>query len=165
MTISALTDASNTLREAWSVASRHGGDSPVEVSFDLTALIMVGLFIVLMLVLKPLLFDPMLKLFEEREKRILGAKLQARKLDEESAGALTKYESEMQHARSAGIGERDKLRAEGVKTENEILANGWLSCPADAGLIFDPDFDHKYDRALAILGVDEGMLSSDAGHA
>jgi putative transcriptional regulator len=49
--------------------------------------------------------------------------------------------------------------------ESEILANGWLTCPADAGLIFDPDFDRKYDRALAILGVDEGMLSSDAGHA
>jgi putative transcriptional regulator len=49
--------------------------------------------------------------------------------------------------------------------ENEILANGWLTCPADAGLIFDPDFNRKYDRALAILGVDEGMLSSDAGHA
>jgi putative transcriptional regulator len=49
--------------------------------------------------------------------------------------------------------------------ESEILANGWLTCPADTGLIFDPDFEHKYDRALAILGVDEGMLSSDAGHA
>jgi putative transcriptional regulator len=49
--------------------------------------------------------------------------------------------------------------------ESEILANGWLTCPADAGIIFDTDFDRKYDRALAILGVDEGMLSSDAGHA
>ena len=49
--------------------------------------------------------------------------------------------------------------------ESEILANGWLTCPADTGLIFDPDFDRKYDRALAILGVDEGTLSSDAGHA
>jgi putative transcriptional regulator len=49
--------------------------------------------------------------------------------------------------------------------ESEILANGWLTCPADAQLIFDTDFDHKYDRALAMLGVDEGMLSSDAGHA
>jgi putative transcriptional regulator len=38
-------------------------------------------------------------------------------------------------------------------------------CPADTGLIFDPDFDRKYDRALAILGVDQGKLSSDAGHA
>ena len=49
--------------------------------------------------------------------------------------------------------------------ENEILANSWLTCSADVGLIFDPDFDRKYDRALAILGVDEGTLSSDAGHA
>jgi putative transcriptional regulator len=49
--------------------------------------------------------------------------------------------------------------------ESEILANGWLTCPADPSLIFDLDFAHKYDRALAILGVDEGKLSSDAGHA
>ena len=49
--------------------------------------------------------------------------------------------------------------------ESEILANSWLTCPADPGLIFDADFAHKYDRALAMLGVDEGMLSSDAGHA
>ena len=49
--------------------------------------------------------------------------------------------------------------------ESEILANGWLTCPADAGLIFDPNFERKYDRALAILGVDEAKLSSDAGHA
>ncbi len=49
--------------------------------------------------------------------------------------------------------------------ESEILANGWLTCPADARLIFDADFAHKYDRALAMLGVDEHKLSSDAGHA
>jgi putative transcriptional regulator len=49
--------------------------------------------------------------------------------------------------------------------ESEILANGWLTCPADSHLIFDADYDHKYDRALAMLGVNEGMLSSDAGHA
>src|SRR6478609_2460917 len=45
--------------------------------------------------------------------------------------------------------------------ESEILANGWLTCSADAGLIFDSDFGRKYDRALAILGVDQGTLSSD----
>src|SRR5258706_55753 len=38
----------------------------------------IGLFVVLMLVLKPILFDPMMKLFEEREKRIDGAKAAAR---------------------------------------------------------------------------------------
>jgi putative transcriptional regulator len=49
--------------------------------------------------------------------------------------------------------------------ESEILANGWLTCPADPALIFDMDDAHKYDRALAKLGIDPGMLSSDAGHA
>jgi putative transcriptional regulator len=49
--------------------------------------------------------------------------------------------------------------------ESEILANGWLTCPADTGLIFDVDYDHKYDRALAKLGVNAGMLSSESGHA
>ena len=49
--------------------------------------------------------------------------------------------------------------------ESEILANGWLTCPADPDLIFDADDGSKYDRALAKLGVNLGMLSSDAGHA
>jgi putative transcriptional regulator len=49
--------------------------------------------------------------------------------------------------------------------ESEILANGWLTCPADADLIFDVDFDHKYDRVMAKLGVNPAMLSGEAGHA
>ena len=49
--------------------------------------------------------------------------------------------------------------------ESEILANGWLTCPADPELIFDLDFDHKYDRAMARLGVNPAMLSIEAGHA
>jgi putative transcriptional regulator len=47
----------------------------------------------------------------------------------------------------------------------EIQANGWLSVPADDAIIFGPDHDRKWQRALAKLGVDLTMLSSDAGHA
>jgi len=99
----------------------HGGGGVV-VDLDVTVVAQIVLFLILLAILKPLLFDPMLKLFEEREKRIDGAKLQARKMDEASAGALTKYESEMHKARAAGNEEREKFRAEGVKAENEILA-------------------------------------------
>ncbi len=49
--------------------------------------------------------------------------------------------------------------------DSEIQANGWLHCPAIPDLIFDRDLDSKYDRALKMLGVDLGMLSSEAGHA
>jgi putative transcriptional regulator len=47
----------------------------------------------------------------------------------------------------------------------EIQANGWLSVPADEQIVFDADHDGKWQRALAKLGVDLSLLSSDAGHA
>jgi F-type H+-transporting ATPase subunit b len=94
----------------------------ITVDVDSTFLVQVVLFIGLTLILKPVLFDPMLKLFEEREKRIDGAKLQARKIDEKSVTALTKYDGEMAKARAAGGVERDKIRVEAVKREQEILA-------------------------------------------
>jgi len=49
--------------------------------------------------------------------------------------------------------------------ENEIQHNGWLHCPADPELIFGDDTEAKYDKALRKIGIDPGMLSSDAGHA
>jgi putative transcriptional regulator len=49
--------------------------------------------------------------------------------------------------------------------ENEIQGNGWLHCAADPELIFGPDIGGKYERALKKIGIDLGMLSSDAGHA
>jgi putative transcriptional regulator len=49
--------------------------------------------------------------------------------------------------------------------ENEIHANGWLNCPADPELIFDPDVDLKYTRALNRLGIDPIRLVNDSGHA
>lgn len=49
--------------------------------------------------------------------------------------------------------------------ENEIQANGWLTCPADSELLFDPDLESKYTRALGKLGIDPSHLVSDAGHA
>ena len=49
--------------------------------------------------------------------------------------------------------------------ESELAANGWLNCPADPDLVFSPDLDRIYTRALAKLGVDLSHLVSDVGHA
>jgi F-type H+-transporting ATPase subunit b len=96
-------------------------ESPINVDVDLTFVVQTVFFVALTLVLKPLLFDPMLKLFEEREKRIDGAKVQARKIDEKSATALADYEAQMGRARAAAGAERDKIRSEALKQEQEIL--------------------------------------------
>ena len=49
--------------------------------------------------------------------------------------------------------------------ENEITANGWLTCPAQEEMIFDTGLDDKYDRVLATMGITPAMLSTEAGHA
>jgi putative transcriptional regulator len=49
--------------------------------------------------------------------------------------------------------------------ESEIQENGWLHCSADPELIFGSDTDAKYNLALRKIGIDLGMLSSEAGHA
>ena len=72
---------------------------------------------------------------------------------------------------SAGRGPKRALMALGYsgwgagQLEREIADNGWLTCPARPELIFDSDMDGKYDRILAVMGVDPVHLSPTAGHA
>ena len=49
--------------------------------------------------------------------------------------------------------------------ENEILRNSWLSIEADEELVFRTDLELKLPRAMAKLGVDLSMLSSQFGTA
>ena len=49
--------------------------------------------------------------------------------------------------------------------ENEIKQNVWLTCEPDEALIFDHDYEGKWTRALAKLGVDPKFMSAEAGRA
>jgi len=49
--------------------------------------------------------------------------------------------------------------------EDEIASNGWLIAEADEDIIFDNIASTKYDRSLALIGVDANLLSGEAGHA
>jgi|SRR5688500_15491121 putative transcriptional regulator len=49
--------------------------------------------------------------------------------------------------------------------ESEIQANGWLTCEADAELIFNSSADVRYELAMRKIGIEPAMLSMEAGHA
>ena len=49
--------------------------------------------------------------------------------------------------------------------EEEIKQNVWLTCEPDDALIFDHDYEGKWTRALAKLGVDPNRLGWAAGRA
>lgn len=92
------------------------------IDLDGTLFVQLGLFFLAFIILHVLIFKPMLRLFEEREKRIDGAKDQAKQLEREAAGAGTEFEDKMREVRLSAQADRDKLRAEGAKTEAKMLA-------------------------------------------
>ncbi len=70
-----------------------------------------------------------------------------------------------------GGGPRRRLLALGYagwapgQLEDEIQANGWLVSEADDDILFAPNLEEKWQRALGRLGVDPAALSGTAGHA
>jgi putative transcriptional regulator len=97
--------------------------------------------------------------YAEKESLVVGANL-----------ALTAT-LDILRAIGRGEGPRRSLLALGYagwgpgQLDGELQQNGWLHAPADEDLLFEGELDGKWQRALAKLGVDLSMLSSDAGHA
>ena len=53
----------------------------------------------------------------------------------------------------------------GQKIEAEIQENAWLHTEVDADLLFGTEAILKWPLAMAKLGIDLSMLSTQAGHA
>jgi len=91
------------------------------IDLDGTIWIQLGLFAVAFFVFKPLIFRPMVALFEARENAIEGAKLEALRLQDEASAESEEFEDEMRRLRLQAGEERDRLRAEGKRLERTVL--------------------------------------------
>jgi len=54
---------------------------------------------------------------------------------------------------------------EGGQLEDELLKNAWLTCPANAQVVFETPYDECWESAAQTLGVDVYLISDTAGHA
>lgn len=74
-------------------------------------------------------------------------------------------------AMAEGTGPHHSLLALGYagwgsgQLDGEIRENAWLTVPSDPDLLFSPDLERKYERAIHKLGFDVGLLSAESGHA
>jgi F-type H+-transporting ATPase subunit b len=93
----------------------------VSLDFDNTVVFQIAIFILLMFLLEPLLFAPVLRIFALREERTEGAKAQARALDERAGELYQRYQRELERVNRVAAEERDRVRAETSKLEAEIL--------------------------------------------
>ncbi|GAC1351498.1 MAG: hypothetical protein NVS3B20_03090 [Polyangiales bacterium] len=114
--------ASSLVYDGAASIARSTASGGVTVDLDLTFAGQILLFVLLFLVLRPLLFQPLIRLFEERERRIEGAKSEARTMYVEADEKMAKYEEELLSVKRAAGEERDRLRSEGLRREQQILA-------------------------------------------
>ncbi len=94
----------------------------ISVDFDATFIAQFILFTAFILVLRPLLFDPLLKVFAERERRTQGAREKARTMDAKAGDLSQRYEAELDKVRIEANLERERLRREAKEIEAKIMA-------------------------------------------
>lgn len=90
--------------------------------FDRTVVLQMLLFAGLMVVLRPLLFEPVLRVFEERERRTEGLRESARKMQQEAGELLRLYDVELLREHEVARQERERMRSETSRLEVELMA-------------------------------------------
>ena len=72
---------------------------------------------------------------------------------------------------SSGAGPRKVLVALGYSSwgegqlESELAENSWLTVAADPAVIFDTPVEQRYEKAMALLGLEPWMLAPGSGRA
>jgi len=92
----------------------------VNIDLDLTAAAHLVLFCFFAVIMKPLIFDPLMRVFEERERRTSGAKARARGMDEEAIELRQEYEHKLDDVRREAAIDREQNRARTAKLEAEL---------------------------------------------
>jgi F-type H+-transporting ATPase subunit b len=92
------------------------------VDLDATFVAQFVMFACFVVVMKPLLFDPLIRVFEERDRRTAGAIAQARELGLRADELKQEVERGLQSVRREAAQHRDRLRAEAAEREAAMLA-------------------------------------------
>ncbi len=92
------------------------------MDIDFTLLFQLGLFLIVLVVLNRVLFQPLLKVFEARHQKMHGLRDEVERLKHEAAADLDVYQGRMRAARDAGQRERDSLVSTGRDEERRLLA-------------------------------------------
>lgn len=91
------------------------------IEVDKTLLIQVVNFLVLMFVLNIILYKPIMKIMDSRQKRIDDANEEVRELDETVQRKVADYEERLRRARAEAMEQREAIKNEGTEKATEII--------------------------------------------
>lgn len=91
------------------------------VDLDATVFIQLVVFLLLFLLLRPLLFRPLMAVLSERERATEGDVKEAKRRQFKAEDKMKTYEREIERIREKASLEREKIRESGRAREREIL--------------------------------------------
>jgi F-type H+-transporting ATPase subunit b len=91
------------------------------VELNYTVWIQMANFLALILVLNFLLYRPVLKIIEKRNKKIEESREEVRSLDETIERKMVQYEEKIRQARTEAALQRDAVKAEGTEQSKEMI--------------------------------------------
>ncbi len=110
--------------------------SAVTVDLDPTFIAHFVLFTAFVVLMKDLIFDPLLKVFEERERRTAGAIDEAREMDEEAIALKQELDGKLEDIRREAATDREQVRERVKRLDASLLADAQQAAATelDAGL-------------------------------
>lgn len=130
------------------------------VDVDGTLFLFMGIFLSLYLVLRYALFRPVLRVLDERERRIEGSKAEAKEMQQRAEEAYAQYEAFVREARQKGGELKTALRQEGQRIERALLDEVRRESEAQlsAG---KAELRAEMERAAATLGREAEAMAQD----
>lgn len=130
------------------------------ISLDISILYQAVLFVLLWLVLNKVLFQPYLKLLEEREHKTIGAQHDSADLEREGAQLRTQYQEKIAQAQSAGYAAKDAI-LQAAREEREKLLG---QARQEAGNYLDrmrQEIAGAMERERPIAGAEAAAVAAD----
>ncbi len=132
----------------------------VTVDLDLTFVAHFLLFTAFVVLMKDLVLDPLLKVFDERERRTRGAIEGAREMDEQAITLKQDFEGKLEGVRREAAVDREKVRSKVKKAESELMdsARAKVAEKLKTGTI---EIATEVERIRKDLDEQRGQLASE----
>jgi len=120
------------------------------VELNYTVWIQMANFLLLIFILNFLLYKPVLKIIEKRNKKIEESDAEVTSLDETIERKIAEYEEEIRQARTAAVAQRNEIEEEGSE-QGEVITGKVRDEISKKMEAFKVNMQKEVDEAMGVL--------------
>lgn len=151
--------AASAVLAAPGIARAAGGG--LDIIPDPTRLLaLLALFVILVFVLNPLLFQPLLRVLEEREQRIDGARARATELAQQAAALVARHDEAIRQTRASAHAERVRIVEEARREHQAAVGSARHSAEHELAAARS-EIDGAAARARASLDAEAQAIARE----